>query len=130
MQSQYIALEHKYLETESKLQKALTRPLLFQKINVPKIKYASDMTDELDIKVGQFMCSYVQSNSLDVPLVRISEGTYLFGTKRLLLSLDDKGRIQAQFNSGHMLLFDYLKYYNEIEYVKLSNSAREKHSKK
>ena len=122
LQCQYIQLQSKYLQTENQLEKVLSKPRYNGKMGLRvKMCYKAEKSDQVDCKIGEFIECYTKSNTLNVPLIRISEGVYLFGTQRLLISCSPDGKLMALCNNRKYVLYDFLKYNNEIEYVKANN---------
>ena len=122
LQNQYISLQNKYMDKESQIDKIATIRSPKTQRKAIKFTYTAETTDDIDVKVGEFMSEYLKTYSLDIPLIRISKGVYLFGTQRLLLSIDNGGKFRVRIGGGYMTLYDFLKYHNEIEYIKSKNS--------
>ena len=61
------------------------------------------------------------------PIVKLSQGKYLIGTKERTLSINDKG-VLVRTGGGFMYLTEYLKHYSRSECIELNNLIQKNES--
>lgn len=79
--------------------------------------YTPDLTDALDVQVARTV-NAARSDAV-VPLFRLSQGTYLFGTAHITITADS-GALQVHSASQVQSLAQYLAVYAPVEQQKVA----------
>lgn len=94
--------ERRRLELEArKNQPVAAAPVVAKKYKMVK----GDAIDEM-------MAMYIDQFNLDVPFYRISEGVYMFGTKRITAKIMN-GKLVVRVGGGYMLIEEFLQTYGQ-----------------
>lgn len=76
----------------------------------PKVKYIPIKGDRID----ELMAAYLNNFELDIPFQRLSEGNYLFGTRKIQAKImNDK--LVIRVGGGFMLIDEFLTTYGQQE---------------
>ena len=85
----------------------------------PKKKYAAVQGDRVD----EFMAQYMNNFDLDIPVQRLGDGNYMFGSRKIYAKImNDK--LVVRVGGGYMLIDEFLATYGRQEMDKLEAIAR------
>ena len=74
----------------------------------PKIKYQPIKGDKVDEK----MAAFINNFDLDVPLLRVGDGQYMFGSRKVFAKImNDK--LVIRVGGGFMLIDEFLQTYGQ-----------------
>jgi len=80
----------------------------------PKGKYSASKGDRVD----ELMAQYINGFELDVPLIRIGDGQYMFGSRKIFAKImNDK--LVVRVGGGYMRIDEFLATYGQQELDKL-----------
>lgn len=105
MEEYYAVRKNELLEKERyilELRKQLREmpvPEVIQVTQVPKI----DVVDELD----RMMLDYLQQYDWRVPITRMGQGYYLFGTRKIFAKIMN-GKLVVRVGGGYMIFTEFL----------------------
>lgn len=89
---------------------------------VPRGKYTPLKGDAVD----ELMAQYINNFELDVPIQRIGDGQYMFGSRKIFAKIMN-GKLVVRVGGGYMLIDEFLATYGQQELDKinaqLGNSA-------
>lgn len=94
--------ERRRLEEEERRRKAALR-----------LKYTPDASDPIDV----LFADYINNYHLDIPLQRIGEGHYIFGTKKIFAKKINE-KLIIKVGGGYMLADEFFQTYGPIEWEK------------
>ena len=84
----------------------------------PKFKYIPVKGDKVDEK----MATYMNNFDMDVPMQRLGDGQYMFGTRKVFAKImNDK--LVVRVGGGFMLIDEFLPTYGQQELDKAANRA-------
>lgn len=72
-----------------------------------------DLTDEL-------LARYINESGTQLPIARISEGWYLFGTRKIYAKVNN-GRLVVRVGGGYSALIEFIGQYSQQEMEKISD---------
>lgn len=88
--------------------------------NRPKerVKYNPTKGDRVDEK----MAHYINKFDLDVPMQRIGDGQYIFGSRKIFAKImNDK--LVVRVGGGYMLIDEFLQTYGQQELEKITSAV-------
>ena len=85
----------------------------------PKIKYQPIKGDKVDEK----MAAFINNFDLDVPLLRVGDGQYMFGSRKVFAKImNDK--LVIRVGGGFMLIDEFLQTYGQQEMDRINILAQ------
>ena len=84
-------------------------------------KYIPAKGDKIDRKLSMFVNA--KSNNLPIQFIRIGEGLYTFGTKKIAVKILN-GKIVIRVGGGYLMIEEFLRLYTFSELKKLSEIAK------
>ena len=84
-------------------------------VGVPKQFYRAVKGDYLD----ELLAGYINASGISMPIVRITEGLYLFGTRKITAKAQGD-RLVVRVGGGFQPLEDFIKQYAETEQNKIA----------
>ena len=88
------------------------------KLKIPVYKPIKD--DETDLILSQFVNNNANSEQLSVMFLRVSEGVYSFGTRKVKMFMENN-KLRVRVGGGFLSLQEFLDQYYEIEVDKMAN---------
>lgn len=67
-------------------------------------------------KIDEAIADAVNSCEYDVPLKRIQDGQYTYGTKKIVAKLAQNNKLLIKVGGGFLLIDEFLKNYAQMEY--------------
>ncbi|EAR93070.1 growth-arrest-specific protein 2 domain protein (macronuclear) [Tetrahymena thermophila SB210] len=83
-----------------------------------QLNYNAKKGDEIDEK----LCEFLSNNVTPIKFVRIDEGLYNFGTKRIIVKLL-KGKLVCRVGGGFMVIEEFLQLYTLQELIKMKQTG-------
>ena len=74
--------------------------------------------DSTDKKLAEFINNYPERSKLKIMFMRVSEGVYQFGTKRVAVKVE-KDNIKIRVGGGYLSIDEFLDQYTPVELEKL-----------
>ena len=71
-------------------------------------------------KVDEYLAEYLEQNDCPVPIQKISEGNYLFGTRKIFAKIMN-GQLVVRVGGGYMGIDEFIESYGQSEYEKKWN---------
>lgn len=69
-------------------------------------------------KVDEFLAEYLEHHDCPVPIQKISEGNYLFGTRKIFAKIMN-GKLVVRVGGGYMGIDEFIESYGQSEYEKM-----------
>ena len=69
-------------------------------------------------KVDEYLAEYLEQNDCPVPIQKISEGNYLFGTRKIFAKIMN-GQLVVRVGGGYMGIDEFIESYGQSEYEKM-----------
>ncbi|KAL4442605.1 hypothetical protein ABPG74_007007 [Tetrahymena malaccensis] len=105
------------LSTEVKRLEKMIEDLLLRNPS-HQLNYNAKKGDEIDEK----LCEFLSNNVTPIKFVRIDEGLYNFGTKRIIVKLL-KGKLVCRVGGGFMVIEEFLQLYTLQELIKMKQTG-------
>eukprot|EP01016_Furgasonia_blochmanni_P049025 TRINITY_DN7394_c0_g2_i4.p1 TRINITY_DN7394_c0_g2~~TRINITY_DN7394_c0_g2_i4.p1 ORF type:complete len:853 (+),score=309.08 TRINITY_DN7394_c0_g2_i4:25-2559(+) len=90
----------------------LEKDLEIAMVTLPKEDYSPNKGDEVDQQLGD----YLNQNHVPVKFIRIGEGQYKFGTRRIFVKIL-RGRLVIRVGGGYLLIEEFLRLYTCLLYT-------------
>ena len=103
-------MQHQLVEAEDQRQKQTEEirkkqiEEVMNKANQPRKPYQPVKGDHVD----ELMAKYINECSFYVPVERLGEGTYLYGTKKIFAKIMN-GKLIIRVGGGYMVIDEFLK---------------------
>lgn len=69
-------------------------------------------------QVDEYLAEYLEQNDCPVPIQKISEGNYLFGTRKIFAKIMN-GQLVVRVGGGYMGIDEFIESYGQSEYEKM-----------
>ena len=86
------------------------------------IFYIPVKTDQVDMRLAEFINSYADRSKLKIMFLRDSAGQYMFGTRRVMIKVE-REKLQVKVGGGFLLIEKFLDQYTPLELEKLSRKT-------
>ena len=117
-QDQYYAIrKNELLEKEKyieELRKQIQEETKFVETTIEHKNIHINVVDDID----RMMLEYVKKWNCNVPITRIGNGYYLFGTKKIYAKILN-GKLVIRVGGGYMIITEFLDQYSEVELNKI-----------
>lgn len=81
--------------------------------------YVPHKTDMIDRALSSYINNYPERKKLKIMFLRVSEGVYQFGSKKVYIKIEKCGQIFVRVGGGYLPVKDFIDQYTEDEIDKL-----------